>query len=59
MFGIEVAICDRFPSLNPLILRQHSMAEFCLLASRLLEHQRRERRRQRRKDWVPAGDSWF
>ena len=50
---------DRFPSLNPLALRATSMAEFCRLASCVLDHERRRRRAEKRKDWVPAGDTWF
>ena len=50
---------DRFPSLNPLTLRATPMAEFCRLASCVLDHERRRRRAERRKDRRPAGDSWF
>ena len=50
---------DRFPSLNPLTLRATSMAEFCRLASCVLDHERRRRRAEKRKDWRPAGDTWF
>lgn len=35
------------------------MAEFCRLASCVLDHERRRRRAERRKDRRPAGDSWF
>ena len=45
--------------MNPLAIRQARMDEFCAMARRLLAHQRAERRRQKRKDWRPAGDSWF
>lgn len=59
MFDIAVSISDRFPSLNPIALRATRMDEFCLMAARLLDHERRRRTAERRKDWRPAGDSWF
>lgn len=59
IFGIQVALCDRFPALDPLTIRRTPMSEFCLLASRLVQYQRAKRRRERFKDWRPAGDKWF
>ena len=56
---MQVAISDRFMSLNPVALRAVPMREFVLLASRLLDHQRRKSRKEKRKNWRPAGDDWF
>ena len=59
MFDIAVAVSDRFPSLNPIALRACRMDEFCLMAGRLLDHERRRKRAEKRKGWRPAGDDWF
>lgn len=59
LFDVEVALCDRFPSLSPISIRQAPMREFCLLASRLIDHQRREKKAKKYENWRPAGDSWF
>ena len=46
-------------SLNPISLRAMRAREVCLMAARLLDHQRRKRLAEKRKGWVPAGDTWF
>ncbi len=59
LFDAVVATCDRFPSLNPFEVRRTQMSEFCRLLSDMSGHGAREKRRRKRANWRPAGDSWF
>ena len=59
MFGIMVALGDRYPALDPLKLRATRIDEFCALARMTLQHQKRKAKAVKRSSRRPAGDDWF
>jgi len=61
---MEVAICERFPALDPIGIRAKRAKEVFLLIRRLNRYSIRERAGKTGKNAVtkirkPAGDNWF
>ena len=59
LFDAEVALSDRYPSLNPFSIRKMPFGEFCHVLEGTKQAAKNANRRQKRKNWVPATDSWF
>lgn len=61
MFALQVSICERFTSLNPIMLRREKAREVFLLINRYNRYSIREQRNAKKKKVIrkPAGDDWF
>jgi len=54
-----VALSDRFPSLNPYLIRQMPIREFCIMLDGAKKSAKRSKRAKKYENWRPAGDDWF
>lgn len=59
MFEAEVALSDRYPSLNPFTIRESRMSEFCHILEATKQASKDAKKREKYKNWRPAGDTWF
>lgn len=61
LFEMNIAICERFPALDPFVVRQTKAHEVFLLVGRLNEYTGRKEKKQHKGQCIrkPAGDNWF
>lgn len=61
LFDIIVSMSERFPSLNPLSIRQMRAREVFLFIRRFIAYSKKEKRDKDGNRIIrrPAGDNWF
>lgn len=59
MFDIQVSLCERYPALNILDMRQRPAHEVFLLFKRTLDYQHRNDKSKPKVIKRKAGDNWF
>lgn len=63
-FEMNINLCERFPALDPFIVRQKTGREVFLMVKRLNEYNARSNKHTKTKNGKPiirkhAGDKWF
>lgn len=62
LFDLQMALCERFQSMNPLELRKTKAREFFILVARLNKYNKKQKRKEKGGKKIirrPASDNWF
>lgn len=61
LFDLTVSLCDRFPALTPLSIRQAPAREVFTLVNRYNRHYKKQKKTKDGKKIIrrPASDNWF